>query len=511
MKLIILAIIQFLLTCVLLQTIKITPVVDENGVTFVRLNEKRIIERYNKILHIVNMTQYQEIVETITQNVLSLDPEPNHKKWLTKEIKNLKDKIKILSPSLYKQKRMSRGLINVLGNTLKFITGTMDNEDAAEIYKHLENLDLNSKQIIEQSNKQIAINDNLIKSVNEISEHVNSEKRLIEDYLSRITNQTTKIFKAEKVLEIYNDISTLEKFLSKFEDIVLLSKLDVLAHDILTNDEILKYNIGIESMPFIKNNVIFENNIIIFVISIPVFTQEKYFTTLIIPSPNSKKEQLDVEIIKVIVNKKEIYEYQEQVQKRKTLKYHSNTCIRNLLKENNTCHFKINNLEKIVEINEEIVVLNNFPKVKIIQNCIDQEIFVKDNVIIKFNNCKISINNLNFSNIREENKENIVIPLLIKTNLTKIVTNFTLREIHSVVTKNQKSIEYIKFESNKTLYYNIGSVTIISILIAIIITIILIKLKLCLKLKVMQNNELKNVKEDNENVELHTIDPFSKS
>lgn len=45
---------------------------------------------------------------------------------------------------------------------------TMDSDDASEIYDHLEHLDINSKQMTTQINKQVKINNELISSIEKI-------------------------------------------------------------------------------------------------------------------------------------------------------------------------------------------------------------------------------------------------------------------------------------------------------------------------------------------------------
>lgn len=52
----------------------------------------------------------------------------------------------------------------------------MNDDDAKEIFDHLNNLDQNTKQVVSEVNKQIEINNNLIKNVKELENFINSQQ-----------------------------------------------------------------------------------------------------------------------------------------------------------------------------------------------------------------------------------------------------------------------------------------------------------------------------------------------
>lgn len=57
--------------------------------------------------------------------------------------------------------RQKRGLINVLGTTIKQITGNLDNNDLIQISEIIRKLESNSQVLINENNEQVKINDQL--------------------------------------------------------------------------------------------------------------------------------------------------------------------------------------------------------------------------------------------------------------------------------------------------------------------------------------------------------------
>lgn len=510
--------IAFLLivTRIVAQNLEVTPILTTNGYAVVKTHEKLVVENYTKILHIINTTQYTSALGTIYENLnmLKLDRTDGNYKLLQSEIETLKRSIKSLTPKFYNDRRTRRGLINVLGKGMKFITGTMDSEDSEEISRHLEVLNTNDKRAIEQLNKQVVINDNLFREITQIENSINSQRANLSIFLAEIVGEANKMVpvaqKSQFILQLYADISALNRHADKIEDIILLSRLGVLAHDVFTDEEIVNYNIGIEIMPFIKNSIILRDNLIILVVLVPNFTVDKYFNAIIIPSPNDKKEELNFGIQNVIMKKNEIFEYNEETILKKKLKYHSNECIKKILTENNVCNYITNEHESIIAINEETIVTKNLQKTKITQNCNNEETIIRGNNFIKYSNCKLIIKNSIFENNLKQFRETIILPTL-NINMTKIINNLTLENIHVNTQKNRDLITYLEFKSKTE---NI-SLSVILIL-CLIIIIIALYFNLCQKNKIVKSKEKKSndhemIEQGKNNLEINEImasDPF---
>lgn len=89
------------------------------------------------------------------------------------------------------------------------------------------------------------------------------------------------------ILQIYADLNILNRPIDKISDIVMMGKQNILSHVISTQE----YNVTVETLSFLKTNVLFFRKI--FVLQIPRFVTETYFRVLIIPFPNDPQEELD--------------------------------------------------------------------------------------------------------------------------------------------------------------------------------------------------------------------------
>lgn len=451
------------------QTIDIIPINNEHGYTLLQLDQRLMVDSYTKILHMINLDDYIEVIDTIEANIKTLNLEQTEDQTsIDREIFLARQNIKNLLPKT--QTRKTRGLINVIGSTLKFITGTMDNDDYTDISQHLNNLDNNIQQLTDQTNEQVIINNNLLKNINYVVEHVKELQNKLSITINSITNETSKglvIIKTYKfILQTYMEINRINKQLEQFSDIILLSKLNVLAHDILTEEEIFKYNITVEVLPYLRNAILFKNNILIFAIGIPNFTKEKYLNAIVIPFPNKNYEQLDIQNEEIIVENNNVYINSKEVISKKKLVRHKNDCIRNIFSKTNTCKLRINNITTIENIFDNVIITRNLPLLELSQNCIDRSITIKNNNIIKFSNCKIIIDNNVFQNKIEKFTNSILIPI-VHTNFTKIINNLTLETLHIDNVKNRKTIEYINYKNNVTTYSYTGLILVISIIILI--------------------------------------------
>lgn len=456
------------------QSLDITPVNNENGFVLYKLDQKLIVDHYVNFLHIIDLEQYNDTLNIIDNNIKSLNLGINSTEYklLRREFLQAKHTFKTIVPELTYKHRQKRGLINIMGSGMKALFGTMDDADAQVIFKHLDNLDKNSMQITDQLNKQVIINNNIIKNINETIKHVNDQQKLLTEYLDNITdrsnNLTVKIDKTKFTLHIYADISAINRQLEKISDTILMSKLNVLPHDILTNEEIKKYNITTPTLPFIKNTIIFKDSFLILVVGIPIFTKEKYHSAFIIPMPNNHHEELDHDITQVIIDHENVYSYDKDIISKKELNPHKNNCIKNTLGKTNTCNLKINNETSVTEIYNGLIITKNLPLTEITQNCIQYKFTIKNNNIIKFNNCKIRIGNVTFKNVIEKFTDSSIIPVS-NINFTKILDNkINLKELHVNNIQNREMIKYVEFKNEIMGYTSLG----ISLTVIIITTIV---------------------------------------
>jgi len=472
------------------------------GYVLQKNEEVKIIESYTKILHVVNITQYHIARTMILKNIdqLNLSISDPLNTIIKNELKDLTHNINLLTHN--PRNRQKRGLINIAGKIQKYIIGTMDSEDSEQIYKKLDELDKNSGTITNELNKQVIINNKLIRNLDTIEEHLNKQNAQITNYLYNIQNKTEELILTEHRLELLLYTSTLlqilNKQLEKFLDIILLSKLEILPHDILSDEEIQKYELTIDTIPFIKPNIIISNNLIAFCLKLPTLTKNKYHKTLIIPIPNNHSEELDYPITEVLTNENTIFQLPQQSLKESQLIKHKNSCIRNLLNNTQNCIFKINREQSVTQI-EETLILKNIEETEILQNCNSFSPYnLKGNYIITFHLCKIKIKEIEYLNEENIKMQEIIMPK-IYNNTPKILNNFTLEKVHLAEITNREIIELLTERQLKTDYTTYTGFIII-ILISVIITLIYVKLK--------KNKSLEKKNEINIKFEKNIENPF---
>lgn len=99
------------------------------------------ISTYNRNVHIFNITKYEGVI-----NALQDETSYIRDVYLEHQIEHLQIKLQSIIP----HKREKRGLINILGAELKYLSGTMDDNDRVEKEDKLSILMTNTHNVIIQ-------------------------------------------------------------------------------------------------------------------------------------------------------------------------------------------------------------------------------------------------------------------------------------------------------------------------------------------------------------------------
>lgn len=143
-------------------------------------------------------------------------------------------------------------------------------------------------------------------------------------------------------------------------------------------------------------------------------------------------------------------------------------CLANIIKmKEANCNMQMYKDEEVTEITTGIIITKNLKSTYLIQNCNDLNIKIEGNKLIKIENCKVKINDIEFENIEIKIHDHLVLPNF----LTKIKENITfynvnLEELHINNIENTKKIEKVMYQNN---YKHVTSFSIQSIVILIIV------------------------------------------
>lgn len=466
------------------------------GYIAIRDQQIQIITGYTKILHSINLTSWTENLDILEHNVNKLNYK-NEYPTMTHSLGLLEQEIESLLGNYHHKAK--RGLVNVVGKALKYLTGTMDYDDEQEIKQSLDINEKNNKNLIDGLNDQIKINNHFNEVIDNITRQINGQQLEIKRQLFNIGNAINQEFlevtKMQHAYQIQYDIELLRDQIRKVKENLMLSRLGVLGTDIISPKEIKQFNITINKLQNIKSSAFIYNNQITFVLMIPKYSKDKFYRIIVEPIPNKNENHLEIVTshTNFLTNEKQNYENINGTTEFKDLKIINGSCICNILKGDPECNFRENNNIEIRQITNNIVITKNIPYTQIIHNCHNYTLNIIGNNLVRFENCNIKINNLEYKNFVYY--DNFIIPNFNNVSIKNIVMNYSAEEIHVKQLENRKLIEEVKSRNNT--HENINFVVTLTI-VTILILIILNFLK-------------KNTKKNNVKVEIKNIDSPEKN
>ena len=424
-----------------------------NGFTLIQTGEVALIENYSKILHIFNTEKYSEYVKKLKFKI-----EPLKNEYLNHQITHIENQLYSIIP----RHRQIRGLVNVLGTGLKWISGVMDDNDRIEIETKLNIITENNKNIIEQVNKQVTINEHFENQLTKLANLGNLQTLSIIQNKQLINETLTQI----KKFELQYELDHIEKIIEQVRELLLASKLRTLNRDILTDQEINDFNITIDKLENIELDVALHDKNIIFVIRIPNMETETYKEIVIQPIPNKNKKQIVLDNKNYIVKQNTFY---EKTNKKSDLKKIQDNCIQNIFNQNQMiCNYEINTLTEVIEIGINVIVVIN-GNFDVNHTCNKFPLTLNGNYLIYIENCQIYLD-------KWYNKKNYQDTIIVPNPIRNITTNesITLEELHYKHIENIKIIKELKYHE-KIQYVSITTVIIIIIIVLCIYTYIKIK------------------------------------
>lgn len=111
----------------------------------------------------------------------------------------------------------------------------MDNNDREEIAAHLNILDANNNLIEKHINSQITINNRINDELNNLTLNINNKQKQLTSSLNNITKTTNTINKTiqkdQRKRKVKENLIVLLEKLKQVEEIILLSRLQILSRD----------------------------------------------------------------------------------------------------------------------------------------------------------------------------------------------------------------------------------------------------------------------------------------
>lgn len=436
-------------------TVEITKIESEAGYVMIESEPISVIRRYNKIIHVFDLEDIRATIQKVKIEV--------SKNFLIKQgemLVGLQDKIKELEHLLSTitiHTRNKRGLLNFGGRTIKWLFGNMDDEDKEMIDAHFAKIDMNQQQLIGNLNKQIKINTDIQKFMQNVHLLLESNRLLFNASMSKEIIDNIPVIKYNSYWLIINQI---RDKIERIQENILMARYNVMNRFVLTNDEIDLYNIDSSKLRHLKFNIgSLSNDVIIFVISVPEFFNKMYITNYIMPVPNKRAMQIDINETRIVKIENTTFIVNEENFLPKMLQ--PNDCIVNLIKDNyRNCSRRkfVGTVVKEIDIGNLILInvkhnLTNF--------CNNFTYFLNGSYFVRTEKCGIQIGDYFLR--RYETKMNIVIP-----NFNVIPENETeLLDVPQMINLDTSNEVYLKQNINYNFYAIYGLLTCIVILLVI--------------------------------------------
>lgn len=430
----------------------------------IKVQPAKITDGNFKIIHPINITAYEKIYYLAIPMV----------RWHVNDTSPLKPQCEYLLNSINEQLQQlqpNRGKrsINWIGSAWKWIAGTPDAYD-------FDKLLTKQNELIENSNRQILINRNIINSSNKMIDNFNQILEQLKDKTNENLAQTLfnkLLILKEEIDEITNAIHWAKKGIINTK-ILGKGELDQIMHEMDT----LPYGNTAEALNYAAPSVAIKERLILYIVSIPL-TSKKEYNHLILKSVTNQMKRIVLDHNHVLASKEEYYTINKECESFRDIsicnqdnivKLPKESCIPKLINGiNANCTYAYNTNPIIEQINENLIFVDNYEG-KLINECENQTKYLNGTYLIKLKNCSIDFGNQKF--ISKQIKSYQPLPSIFQTNLSQSNIKMNMDQLHLQNIKQIKDIKSINSHSliNYIVLYLIIGVTITIIIIWIVKT-----------------------------------------
>lgn len=464
-------------------SIQIQDLTRNPGIVTIKLGIGRVRIGSHKIFHVIELTQFEPTFYKLEQIIRDLNI---FNMTETTDLIRIKyNSIKNTYNNLIPKQRTKRGLINILGSSIKLITGNLDNNDLIEINNQLETLFQNEKTIVTQNNEQIKINKQLENKMNRIIKKINEQQNIIVKNLIKsreaFLNGKDNLEQIKVIKEIINLNMALDLLKDQVQNIfecIQLSKVNVIHKTLLSPEELIEAtnilrnsNITIDTFDqtyeYLELAIIHKDTKIVFVISIPNFKSTTFNHILMEPIPR-EGHILKLRSSLALSNDFETYlirddcqEIKEEIicDKNQVENVSQDICYSKILKGvSGRCDYTEDKSTKILKriSNNHLLLKGNNTLME--SNCGIPPRNLSGTIIVYFRNCTIKIEGIPFNNIEYYNKEPpLIIPLYgIEILPNHIESNLTLQKLNEI---HLQTREHLLQLHRKQLSFTLGTGT----------------------------------------------------
>jgi len=419
---------------------------------------------------------------------------------LSTKLQQLRGRVERLLP----KKRLRRGLINGLGKVVKIVTGNLDEDDGRRIENNFKTITNNQKELTAKANKQEIFNNDIKERFNNITEHINREQQIINQYLNNYKNMIFKNLNSEHhishtlqyISRININIDVLSNHLNNIEESMLLARLNIVPNFIVSEQEltIIRHELNDPELCNLSNEHILDilelDTFMIgikinFRIKIPTFKQDVYQFSHIVPLPINESKFLILPKYMAYHDAKDVHYFMNKCNRvdkhyicENLLSIRDNPeteCLNSIFTLNAAnCKVKdVGNKEIITEIEPGHILILNTVNSTIASNC-TTKFSIKGSALVTFKNCEVSINQIPYDKELSlyEEKIDVTIPIIQNINFTDHIEDINLHNLNLRSINASNSIIYWKNFTTT----NFGAVYLL-LLFGIVVSVLLINMK----------------------------------
>ncbi|XP_055600008.1 uncharacterized protein LOC129749146 [Uranotaenia lowii] len=444
------------------QSIQINDITNNAGALILNRGEGKIIAGYDRLLHIIDFKQF-EISISIMENIIGQTK--NASSELSQIIDMKFREIKFLFGTLNPKAKRNKRSIDILGSSIKYITGNLDAEDLKIINSDLNQIRNKGNVLVKQNNQQIKINSKFENRLNLI----NTEIRNHQNTINKVLENDNYLISENQKISIIFQLDTFLENLKSIEYAILLSKVNIISKLILTPNEIeviinevKDQGIDIQHLSDINNllttTTIYTESSVIICVNIPKFQPTTYQKFVIEPLPIFN-HSVKVMYNKVFTNQDEILAIKSECresnkvticERRQLVDISNSHCEAPLLKgRQGQCPSseKPTSTETRVIAPGTLLVITINQKIAINSTCGIPARTLTGIHFITFHNCSIYIKNELFENYELKFNHASVLPMqLTNIKTLHIERHVNLAELHELNLINRRHLETVDFK-----------------------------------------------------------------
>lgn len=457
------------------QTVQLYDLTRNPGLLTLQTGNTLIKTGRHRIYHVIDLTKYKPLLDNIELAINGLKIFTDFTDMtsiLSTKFEEVKNSYKKLLPTV-RQIRQKRGAFNVIGSTIKAITGNLDENDLIQINNDIRDLKYENINLIRQNNIQVKLNRNLENRINKIIETVNDEQKIIKQQLiaarqtiliNKLINQNFTAIR--QAFKISYHIDLLQKHLDSIFEVIQLAKIHIISKNFLESDE-LKFILDrleeqhIEILntdqvyEYLDIRALFKGPILYLIIGVPQISPNAFNSLLLEPLP------IEGQIIKLPWNRAAVYGNSTYFLKENCQLVGEKTlCEEENLQDvsDDECFSKIvrglpgkctftdyHNSSNIKQLTENYVIVKN-ATVTLSTDCLHSDRKLSGTILIFFVNCIITIDQRKFTNTTFSAH---IIPTLIpldgvKIEQTKFESETNLKGLEKLHIKNREQLQIIQ-------------------------------------------------------------------